>query len=223
MLSLFTLISMKTYLHALTVVFAILICEQSNAYSSGNFWGGLGYYSENALNETANDATGKTGLFGTTNYPFIFKYDYEMTSGWFVAPQLNYTLLPRKTKGDGAEVTINHIVFNFGRNSGNYDWSFGPGILRETIKGKGGTTVLNNGNSTSTFANPGRSVTTQNITLDLGAGIESGKFRYGLDLYFVAPFSSKERTQNLMFSVIYNFTGSSSGRGNGGSGGMFKW
>ena len=211
--------------HFLALAITLFVCSQSNAYSSGSWWSGLGYYSENALNETASDATGKKGFLGTANYPLIVKYDYAMTSTWFVAPQLNYTLFPRKTKGDGATVTINHIVFNFGQNANGFDWSFGPGILRETIKGKGGTTVLNNGNSTSTFANPGRSVTTQNITLDFGAGIENGKFRYGLDLYFVAPFSSKERTQNLMFSVIYNFSGSgsSSGRGNGGSGGMFKW
>lgn len=210
---------MKSYLlHMLSIIGALLISSQSPAFTAGNWWSGIGYHSENALNEVANDASGKTGLLGTASYPFIFRYDLAIGTSWIFAPQLNYTLLPRKTKGHGAEVTLTHFIFNFGQNTSTaWDWSFGPGILRETIKGKGGTTVLNNGNSTSTFANPGRTVTIQKVTVDVATGYTSGKIRYGIDLYFIAPFSSKERTQNLMFSFTYNFSGSGSD-----SGGMFK-
>ena len=210
---------MRNYLnHASLIFVALLIGSQSHAFTSGHWWTGLGYYSENALNKVANEASGKTGLLGTPNYPFIVRYDYALTSSWFLAPQLNYTLLPRETKGKGAKVTLTHIVFNFGQNTANgLEWTFGPGILRETIQGKGGTTVLSNGTGSSTFANPGRTVSVQKVTLDIGGAIIAGRLRYGLDLYFVAPFSSKERTQNLMFSITYDLSGSSSG------GGMFQW
>ncbi|MES2803497.1 MAG: hypothetical protein V4654_13470 [Bdellovibrionota bacterium] len=201
--------------HVLVLIVALLLGEQSHAFTAGHWWSGIGYYSENAINEVANNPEGKTGFFGTANYPLTFKYDWAMTQSWFLAPQLNYTLFPRETKGKGAKVTLTHIVFQFGQNTASgLEWSFGPGILRETIQGKGGTTTLNNGTGTSTFANPGRTVSIHKITLDVGGAIISGRVRYGLDLYFVAPFSSKERTQNLMLSVAYDLSGT-------GGGGMF--
>lgn len=208
----------KHFHHVLALLFALLLSEQSNAYTANHWWAGLGYYSENALNEVANNAEGETGLLGTVNYPLTFKYDWAMVGNWFLAPQLNYTLFPRETKGSGAKVTITHLVFNFGQNAADgFDWSFGPGIFRETIQGKGGTVTLNNGTGTSTFGNPGRTVTIQKLTLDVGGSYVSGRLHYGLDLYFIAPFSSKERTQNLMFSIAYDLSGSISG----GGGGMF--
>ncbi|AZZ36349.1 hypothetical protein CIK05_05940 [Bdellovibrio sp. qaytius] len=210
----------KNLHHVLILSAALFLSAQANAFTANHWWVGLGYYSENALNKVATDATGKTGFLGTANYPLIVKYDLAAWQSWFVAPQLNYTLLPRETKGNGAKVTLTHLVFNIGQNtSSDFEWSFGPGILRETIQGKGGTTTLNNGTGTSTFANPGRTVSIHKITLDVGGALTSGRMRYGLDLYFVAPFSSKERTQNLMLSFAYDLSASSSG----GGGGMFLW
>lgn len=161
-------------------------------------------------------------FLGETNWPLIFRYDWAMTQSWFLAPQLNYTPLPRDVKGKTAKVTITQLDFKFGMNtSSGFDWSIGPSILRETIKGKGGTVVMSNGTGTSTFAQPGREVTIQKVLLNVGGGFTTGKYHWGADLYFVSPFSSDERTQNLMFSVTYNLSGS--GGSSGGGGGMFDW
>ena len=77
---------------------------------------------------------------------------------------------------------------------------------------------MNNGTSTATFAQPGREVTIQKVLLNVGGGYTSGKFRFGLDLYLVEPFDSDARTQNLMFSVVYNISGSGSSSSGGGGG-----
>lgn len=212
----------------IALLIALLLNEQAQAFTSGHWWSGLGYYSENVINEVANKNDGSKGFLGTAdNFPLIFKYDWAMTPNWFLAPQLNYTPIPRETKGGGAKVTIMHLNFKFGQNfSSSFDWSLGPGILRETLKGNGGTTVLENGTSTATFSNPGREVTFQKISLDFGGGFTTGRYHWGLDLFFLSPFSSKERTQNLMFSVTYDLSGSNGGSSSStraGSGGMFNW
>lgn len=211
---------MKKIIIFLALVFAMILSDQSQAYQSGHWRSGIGYYSENVLSEVANKNTGEKGFLGTANYPIIVSYDWAMTQSWFLAPSFNYTALPRDTKGSTAKVSILHILFPFGKNAGPFDWSVGPGFLRETIKGGGGTVTMNNGTGSATFGKPGREVSVQKITFDIGGGFNSGKLRYGLDLMFIAPLSSKERTQNLMFSITYDFSG---GSPNSGGDGMFQW
>lgn len=195
----------------------VLLSAQAHAYSAKHWWVGLGYYSENALNQVAEKSDGSKGFLGTTNLPLIFRYDWLVGKGWFLAPQLNYTPMPRDTEGKTAQVTITHLAFPMGRNAGALEWSVGPGLLRETIKGKGGTVVMNNGTGTSTFARPGQEVTIQKVTFDVGAAYTTGRYKWGIDLYFIEPLSSKERTQNLMLSFTFDL----SGKGSSSGGGLF--
>lgn len=210
---------MKSIHPILTLAMLFILSNNAQAFQAKHWWAGVGFYSENALNKVAEKNDGSKGFLGATNLPLTFRYDWAVTQSWFLAPQLNYTPIPRDSEGKTAKVTLLHLAFPMGRNHGPLEWSIGPGILRETIKGEGGTVTLNNGTSTSTFAQPGREVTIQKVSLDLGAGYTSGRFKYAVDLFFLSPLSSSERTQNLMLSLTYDLSGSRSGGGSG----MFSW
>lgn len=152
----------------------LLAAAPSLSFVEGASYVGLGYYSQNVLGQISQSADGSKGTLGETSYPLYFKYDYALTSEWFLAPQLSYTLVPRSSAGDTAKVTIAHLVFQVGQNfmndgSSRFDWYVGPGYLRYDIKGAGGTTTMNNGTSTAVFAVPGDTNSVQKVTLDLGA------------------------------------------------------
>lgn len=204
-----------------TLVFTVLhlLALEAYAFTSNHWWIGAGYYSENALNKVATKSDGSKSLSGAMNLPLVIRYDRAIrANSWFVAPQLSYSLIPRDTEGKTAKVTIMHLAFPLGKNEGAFEWSVGPGLLRETIKGQGGTVEMSNGTSTATFAQPGREVTLQKVTLDFGAGYITGRFKFGFDLYLIAPLSSSERSQNLMFSITYDLSGAT-----GGGQRMFAW
>lgn len=173
---------------------------------------GVGIYSQNALFETSSDEKGEGSLLGALSYPLHFKFDYNLVSEWFVAPQLSHTLFSRMSAGDTAENKFTHLVFQVGKNmSGFYapkwDWYIGPGLMRYQIKGKGGTVVMNNGTGMATFARPGRSATIQKVTMNLGSSLSYERSRFGLDLIMENLFSNERRTQSLMLSYAYRFGG----------------
>jgi hypothetical protein len=72
--------------------------------------------------------------------------------------------------------------------------------------GAGGTQVLNNGTSTTTFALPSNQVTIEEITMNLGTAYSVGKSRIGFDIMIEGSASSK-RTYDLMLSYAYAFSG----------------
>ncbi len=151
-------------------------------------------------------------MLGETFYPINFQYDYEFLNDWYLGPRLDYTLMPRKSAGDTAKVTFYHLVFPFGRNiSGSsnqvWDWYAGPGLLQYSIQGSGGTTQMNNGTGTATFAVPGDTTTVRKVTMNLGTSLSMQKSRVGFDISFENFFSSSKRTQSLMLSYAYQFGG----------------
>ena len=171
---------------------------------------GLGYFSQNFLNEISKKDSGKTGFDGETSYLLSLKYDFAMSADWFVAPQVGYTLVPRETPGSTATVSLLHLTSLFGQNVSSipeWDWYFGPGILQQEIKGKGGTTVLSNGTGTATFALPGNNTTVRKFTANAGTSYRWGPSRFALDLILENPLNGKKRTQSLMISYAYVFGG----------------
>lgn len=174
---------------------------------------GAGYYSQNFLNKTSQKDDGSSGVLGEANYLLNLKYDYKITQDWYLAPQLNYSLMPRSTPGNTSKVTITHLVFQIGKNfegghlGSTWDWYVGPGYLQYDIKGAGGTTVMNNGTSTATFAIPGSSSSTKKISTNLGASYTLERSRFGFDLIIENLLSSTKRTQDFMFSYNYQFGG----------------
>jgi hypothetical protein len=203
-------------IYKLIIFFALLIPQIVFGFKAKSYSVGLGYYSQNFLAAPAQDETGKSGMFGATVYPLNFKYDFEIKSNWFWAPQLSHVFVPRKSDGDSTSITLTHLAFLFGKNvSGQpkWDWYFGPGILQQEIKGAGGSVTLLNGNTPTDFDLPGRSATTRKLSIHTGTSYIISNFRLSADLIFENFFSSTKRAQNLMFSFAYAF-----GAGGGGQG-----
>lgn len=193
------------------ILLSTLICAFSGfALTHNSLSLGVGYYSENVFSEIATKDSGDGGFLGSTQYPLLLSYTYEIYNGgsrpWYFAPQLSYTVLGREEKGDAAKVTNLHLSLPVGKNIGTsrFDWTAGVGILRRTVDGTGGIVQVNNGNGVSPFANPGRKSTSQVLTLN-------GSISYNLDQHSVGfelqtqGFLSDRRTWNVMLSYMYEF------------------
>lgn len=186
-----------------TVLLSIFFSFQSMAYQNQSGYLGLAYVSENSFSKITKSDTGATSFMGTTDIPLMGRMDFNMSKDLFISPRLTYGLLGRKGSESTITATNLHIYAPIGKNfSGNkYDWGIGPGILRRSLKGKGGTTVLNNGNDTSTFAVPGREVVTQTVTMNFGVSGNFGMITAGADLITEGLASSSKRTYSLMLSL----------------------
>lgn len=191
------------------------------SFTHKSYYAGIGYQLENNVGKITQSDSGSGAFLGTASYPLILRYDYMLGRNVFMAPKLTYTLFPREGSNSTIEVTQWHLMFPFGMNflSNTMEWSAGIGILNTSIKGSGGTAVLNNGNSTSTFALPGRDVDTKVLTLNFGTGYKLKTHFFGFDLMTAGTLSDK-RTIHFMLSYLYQFGGSrasSSGRSGGGN------
>lgn len=91
-----------------------------------------------------------------------------------------------------------------GTDWSGWDFRGGAGILTYSVSGEGGTTTQSNGDTTSTFALPNTSVTSQLFLLSLGAGKRVGKWVANLDVQVSNPFSGK-RAADLLVTVGVDF------------------
>lgn len=183
--------------------------QSALAFKNKIFGLGLGYYSQNALNTTSQTDSGSSSFLGEPNYPLNFTYDIAMSAYWFLGQQLGYTLLARSSAGKTADVSLLYYSVRAGTNlsttNGIWDWFLGPGFMQEEIKGKGGTTEINNGTSTAIFAIPGKSSIVNKIFLDVGTSWSISRNRLGFEVIVENPFSSTKRAQSLLFSYAYLF------------------
>lgn len=194
----------------LIIIFGFMQINPSLAFKNKNFSVGVGYYAQNSFGLTAKDEAGKAGFLGPSFTPLNLRYDSNFSSEWFLSPQLSYTIVPRNLEGSTGKVSFMHFILQFGKNikdSGSQTWDIyaGPGLIRYDIKGAGGTTVMNNGTSTATFAVPGGSSSVQKLTTNLGTSLSFGKSLFSFDIIVENAFSSKKRTENLMLSYAYVF------------------
>ena len=194
------------------ILILLFEAQFAKAFENQKFAVGAGYYSQNVFNAVSTADSGSTGVLGETSYPLNLRYETSLKSlgNWYLAPQLSYLVLPRKTSDDMAKQTFAHLVFSFGKDFSrqggtHWDWSVGPGIMRYETKGNGGTTVLSNGTGTATFAVPGRTTTIQKLTTVAGVSFSTGASRLGADLIVENLFSSTKRAQSLMLSYAYRF------------------
>ena len=80
----------------------------------------------------------------------------------------------------------------------------GVGVLYSLINGSGGSAVLNNGNTTSTFGLPLFSSVTRNFYVDLGLGVGvTSDFRLDIDLILTQPFSDLKRAVSTEVALRY--------------------
>ena len=191
-----------------TVLFVFINANFAFAFKDKNFSIGLGYYSQNSLGYVSTKDNGKSSFLGPTFTPLNLRYDSNFSSDWFLSPQLSYTFIPRNLEGNTGKISFLHLALQFGKNisdSGNLTWDIygGPGLIRYDIKGAGGTTVMNNGTSTATFAVPGGTGVVQKLTTNLGTSMAFGKSIFSFDVIIENAFSNKKRTESLMLSYAY--------------------
>lgn len=206
---------MKNYL--LSFLAAALLCAapfSAHSFESNAFRFGVGSYAQNSMGKTTRSADASPAAIGLSSYPLFVKFDYLLTTSWYISPFLSYTPLARSSAGDAAETTTLQLWLPFGTDLYRYDqfvwdWQFGPGISVYNIKGKGGVETLSNGTSTAQFARPARSVNVQTVVFEIGTAVYYSNSRLGFDVVIEDLLSSTKRSQSFLFSYSYRFGGSS--------------
>lgn len=184
-------------------VLALSFCSFAASFGGNDFYVGLGLFSDGVL-KVSGSARGEKTLLAPFNYPFSFKWGRSLNSDWRLLSSLDYTLIPRDTAGSGASVNYLFLKSAFMKQgTGGWEWGLGPALIQSTIQGKGGTTVLNNGNSTSTFANPGGTSSAKIIAAEFVLNWETGKFLISQEFIFEQFFSNDRRSLSYLVSFNY--------------------
>lgn len=161
------------------------------------------------LNKLATSASGKTSTFGTTFYNLQLEYHIPLTKMTLFSPRLNYmheSIHAVEAEDKGSKSSLNYLVLPFTFNVHDlWDFSSGMTIVRYTVKGKGGTIELDNGTGRTTFARPGRTVTSTTAGLMFGVAFNYKQLRSGLDLMVQGPFSAERRSLSSVLSCTWSF------------------
>lgn len=193
-----------------TIIFALIcaaVVAPRAAQAATGFAFGGGLIAQNSFGRTTNTSDGAASTFGSYIYPLGIMYEFELFSGYRVAPSLWYTPMTRSSGGATAQTTYMHlslpVIFNLYGNE--IQMTAGPGLSMYTIKGAGGTKSLNNGTSTSTFGVPSGTSSVKTMTADLGFAYTMSNHRLALDFYIEGFMSSTKRTFNVGLNYLYFF------------------
>lgn len=191
-------------MRTIAAVIALALSGNCAAVPSRSIFLGFDLLSH-GLNQVSHDPGANTSLLGTNYLNFHAQVVIPMTDRWAITPQLigmPSMLFPHKApdQGSTANYFIIGIPFSYFVND-QLDLLMGVAFMNYTIKGDGGTTVLNNGTSQSTFALPGRTEQARTAALELGVGYKAVNIRWGLETFIESVLSSRRRTYSLMLSA----------------------
>ncbi|MFZ4403172.1 MAG: hypothetical protein ACOYOK_03645 [Pseudobdellovibrionaceae bacterium] len=159
-------------------------------------------------NSITKSPSGTKSILGTNYYQLHVQTHFDVSYSWQWSPYLGYmpsSLYARKTPDGGAKTS--YIILGLPatyRLSDLVDVNIGPTLLWYNIEGSGGTAVLNNGNGTSTFGLPGRSVSAKTWAAQLGLAANSQDSRAAVDLLIEAPLNSSKRTISFLFTIAFD-------------------
>ncbi len=186
----------------------MLVSNNASAFKDGAWNLGIGYFGQNQFGKITKDITGKASSSGTFTLPFIVRFDGEIKDDYFMAVRLEAGLLGRQMTGGGT-VNIYHLYFPVGGNislpnNQIFEWYGGLGIMTSYFKGPGGTQVLDNGNSTSTFALPSSTTSSRIYTIGAGCGVyfEKTDLGFTLDLLLEGPLGGKKTAMDTLMSLV---------------------
>jgi hypothetical protein len=187
-----------------------LALASSNAHAE--FSSGLGIFSHN-INRTTKTNDAKTSLLGTNFFPITARYQTQpLWNNFRLAPYLQFsyltTLLIKNETPDGSAERNYAIIGSPILCPLGPKWflSGGPSFMYYQLKGKGGTTVLNNGTGTSTFGVPSKTRTSKLLLLELGTGWQVDQFRINVDLY-LSGLASDRLAMSFFAGISYNLGG----------------
>ena len=190
----------------------LLSFHASSARAMSRYSVGAGVYNQSSFGKTTNASDGSPGTLGAMSFPIGLMYSGMVSDTFGIAPSVWYTTLARSSGGGTAKTTMMHlsIPLTYALTSGSvgeFDVLFGPGLLMYSIQGAGGTKVLNNGTSTSTFGIPGNTASVRTLSADLGIDWLFGQCRLGLDFAIEGAASTDKRTINVALNFLYSFGG----------------
>lgn len=192
----------------ITLLFSLWWTSPAQAIESQRWYVGVSYYSQNTMNKTTKSPDGKGSTMGQTYYPIGLGYAFTAGPQSSFVPSLEYTVIPRTSPDGGTKASLMMINLPYVERFGqDWDWTLGLSLIRYTLKGKGGTKVLNNGSGTATFGLPGRTVTTMNYATQLAIGYNLESFRFQLGTNILAMLSNDRRAYDLFLMLQYKFGG----------------
>lgn len=191
----------------LSFVSSMMAPDTGLAFQDGAFRVGLALYQQNSLGEITKTADGSPSMTGSFSYPVFVKYDYLLTTEWYVSPQLSYTPIGRDSSGAATTTTMAQFILPVGFDlyrwtESSLDWQFGVGLTHYSIKGNGGTDTLYNGSTPTVFVKPSRSTTALTGLFLVGTSLGYGSSRFGFDFIFEGLLSEK-RSPSLVLSYAY--------------------
>lgn len=193
----------------LSIFLLLSFCISIPDFAFAKYYFGVSVFSPSFMGRTSSDSA-KKEVLAPFQFPLSFAYPYEIGYSGRILPQISYTLLPKKSPEGGSEET--HLLLQlpylgrFGDNFGEgLEWKAGIVLHQMKIVGKGGTTVLNNGNSSKTFYLPDSTKTVNTVEAELGLAYPFGRVLTEGSLLVEAPFSTSRRSYALFFSFMYTF------------------
>jgi hypothetical protein len=186
---------------------SLIFSSEANAFTDGSFQVGAGLYQQNALGKTTKSEDASASLTGAFSYPLYIKYDWLMTSEWYLSPQLLYTPVGRDSAGGATTTTLLQIALPVGFDLYRWtetklDWQTGIGINQYSTKGNGGTDTLLNGSTPTVFQRPSRTTAATTAVFLLGSSLSYGSSRVTFDFVFEGLLSEK-RTPSVMLGYLY--------------------
>lgn len=170
---------------------------------SNSIHAGLGILTYQPGIASRSATSGSKPYFAET-YPMLaLKGYYNFYEGWAVSPDLNLTLIGRKSAEGKEKLSVSSFGIRFCRPIfyDHFDLHLGPGLLAYQIKGEGGTQVQSNGSGSSTFGIPNETRTSILGYLDLGMGYQINEYRIELSALITQPFSSTKRAYSPLLTL----------------------
>jgi hypothetical protein len=192
----------------LVIFFSLIFVlnSQSQAASGGQTAVGFGYFSHNAFFQTTHADSGAPSILGNAYFPLVLRHDISLGTDSFFSPRLIWTPLADDDPDD-VETSFLMLDMAYVKNwNAEWDWSLGLAFFRYSLKGPGGSVVLDNGTGTATFGRPGREVT---INQFLISATTSRKMPFGDVLcgLYMTDLISEKRAISFMLSVQFNLGG----------------
>lgn len=138
---------------------------------------------------------------------FTTHYDIPFIENFLISPEVGLTL-PKS----GPDSDLNYmglmLLLNakYSALSNNLQLLLGPGLYFTRIAPKGGTAVLNNGNSTSTFTIPNEVIFTRNFIINLGVDYKFlPQWSVGAHTYIFNLLEKEDRAFSFGINGSYHF------------------
>lgn len=185
-----------------------LIPSAAHAKADRN-WIDIGFSATSyQLNRQASEDSGKTSVAGTSFYHLYLQGNLPLGKSFGFSPNLRYgSPFTVKSPDGGSTSSLTALGLPLLYKKGAFAFGGGPMLLRYEINGKGGTIVMNNGNSQATFGLPGNKVATTTTALTLTSQVDWKSLLFGLDIVIHGMGSAEKRSTSLALALAYGFGG----------------